>query len=192
LGSEGNKMLELKRNEVKLVEHNPEWDAVAAQWIEELWITFGSVAVDIQHVGSTSIKNIKAKPDMLIMVGLKSMDSVDELLPALQKLGMLKTENRTETDTAMYIIKDETKSGLHTKYMLIRQYGCKEWNDNVNFRDYLNAFPEKATEYEKIKIGLAKQYPNDRRAYKNGKLAFFEEYYEEARIYKDSSKNFLL
>ena len=54
-------MLGLKRNEVKLVAHNPEWDTIAAQIIQQLWNIFDSNVEDIQHFGSTAIRHIKAK-----------------------------------------------------------------------------------------------------------------------------------
>ena len=51
----------LKRGR-ELVDYNLEWKAIAQETIGRLWRVFGSVAKDIQHVGSTSIAGIKAKP----------------------------------------------------------------------------------------------------------------------------------
>jgi len=62
------------------------------------------------------------------------------------------------------------------------------WAENINFRDYMNAFPDEALEYERLKICLAEQYPNDRRAYKKGKIEFFEKAFKEAYEWKCSLK----
>ena len=62
--------LGLKRGTAELAEHDPEWEILAAKTINRLWYIFGSIAMDIQHFGSTAIKNIKAKPIIDIAVAL--------------------------------------------------------------------------------------------------------------------------
>jgi len=176
--------LGLKRNEVKLVDHNPEWEILAAQTIAQLWDICGLAAEDIQHCGSTAIRHIKAKPDMYITVGVKNMDATGEILPRLREIGITRIENRLE-DTILCAMDSEIKSGVHTLYVHILPHGCDTWNENIIFKDYMNSFPQKAAAYEDLKIRLAEQYPSDRRAYKNGKIAFFKEYFLEARIYND-------
>jgi len=176
-------MLGLRRNEVKMIDHSPEWDEIANQMIQQLWKIFGSTAEDIQHFGSTAIRHIKAKPDMLIAVGVKNMDTVDETLLRLQEIGISKIENQSEPNTVLCALAAEIDSGVHSLYVHILPYGSKTWNENSNFKDYLNAFPQKAAEYESMKISLAKQYPNDRKAYKNGKIAFFKKTFTEAHAY---------
>ena len=61
--------LGLKRGVVELADHGPEWEIIAAETIRRLWDNLGSMTTDIQHVGSTSIKGIKAKSDMIIIIG---------------------------------------------------------------------------------------------------------------------------
>lgn len=52
----------LKRGTIELHDHDPDWESLAAETIRLLWDIFGEVAVDIQHVGSTAIRSIQAKP----------------------------------------------------------------------------------------------------------------------------------
>ena len=54
--------LGLRSGTVELVDHDLRWEMIAAQTIEQLWSVFNSTAKDIQHIGSTAIKGIKAKP----------------------------------------------------------------------------------------------------------------------------------
>ena len=176
-------ILGLRPNEVKLADHNPEWDKIAAQTIERLWGVFGSAAIDIQHYGSTSIKTIKAKPELAIAVGIKSFDVLDELLPRLEEIGISKTENQSTPDIVLCSITAEQESGVHTQMVTIQEFGSVSWQDDINFRNYMNDFPQKAVEYENLKISLAEQYANDRKAYKNGKIAFFDKIFIEARKY---------
>ena len=60
----------LKCDVVELVDHKPEWEVLAVETIQRLWHVFGSVAKDIQHVGSTAIMHIKAKPIIDIAVAV--------------------------------------------------------------------------------------------------------------------------
>ena len=178
--------LGLRHDEVKLADHNSEWDIVAAQTIEQLWGVFGSAAIDIQHYGSTSIKTIKAKPELAIAVGIKSFDVLDKLLPRLEEIGISKTENQSTPDIVLCCVTVEKESGIHTQMVTIQEFGSVSWQNNVNFRNYMNDFPQKAAEYENLKISLAERYPNDRKAYKNGKIAYFEKIFIEARKYYES------
>jgi GrpB-like predicted nucleotidyltransferase (UPF0157 family) len=69
--------LGLKRNIVELVDHDPDWENIAFQTIQKLWQVFGSAAKDIQHIGSTSIRHIKAKPQIDIAVAIGDFRDVE-------------------------------------------------------------------------------------------------------------------
>ena len=81
----------LRHGVVELAEHDKEWSKLAAQTIERLWHVFGSSAKDIQHVGSTSIAGIKAKPIIDIAIGVHNLDTIYELLPHLEAIGIDKS-----------------------------------------------------------------------------------------------------
>ncbi len=80
-------MIGLKRNIVKLYPHSNEWGKVAEVTIKDLKDIFLDKAINIQHVGSTSIKEIKAKPIIDIVVGVKSFEDVDNLIETLEDKG---------------------------------------------------------------------------------------------------------
>ena len=63
----------------------------------------------------------------------------------------------------------------------------KEWSNYINFRDYLNAFPEKAMLYDLCKQKLAMQFSNDRKSYTMGKEEIIQRLLTEARMWKLSS-----
>lgn len=69
-------MIGLRRGEVRLFEHNKEWKIEGERTVNELRKILGSDAVDIQHVGSTSIKSIKAKPIIDIAVGTDDFNRI--------------------------------------------------------------------------------------------------------------------
>ena len=65
-------VLGLKRGVAELADHDPEWEVNAANTIKRLWDILGSTAKDIQHVGSSAIRHIKAKPVIDIAVSVWS------------------------------------------------------------------------------------------------------------------------
>ncbi len=77
-------MIGLKRDMVNLLPYQEDWPIVARETILELKGVFGAVAIDIEHIGSTAIPSIHAKPIIDIVIGVKDLDDVfrfkDELL----------------------------------------------------------------------------------------------------------------
>ena len=82
-------MLGLKRGTVDLLPHNPLWENVAAETIMKLKSLLNDVAIDIQHVGSTSIQNICAKPIIDVAVGINTLDSIKPYIELLKKNGII-------------------------------------------------------------------------------------------------------
>lgn len=80
-------ILGLKCGVAELADHDPEWEINAADTIKRLWDILGSAAKDIQHVGSSAIRHIKAKPVIDIAVSVWSFEEVLTLSPALEKEG---------------------------------------------------------------------------------------------------------
>ena len=73
------KNLGLKKGTVELFEHEKSWEEYALELISFLKIVFDKIALDIQHIGSTSIKSIKAKPIIDIIVGVADLTILDKL-----------------------------------------------------------------------------------------------------------------
>jgi len=96
----------LKRGSVELADHDPEWEQIARETIGQLWRVFGSVAKDIQHVGSTAIKEIKAKPIIDIAVAVESFEAVSGVFPRLDKIGIYKSVQHAVPNDILYVIGD--------------------------------------------------------------------------------------
>ncbi len=77
----------LKKGEVVLCDHNPRWEEYAEKTIRRLYEMLGDVAIDIQHIGSTSVKDIKSKPVIDLIVGVKDFEHVLNFTPALEESG---------------------------------------------------------------------------------------------------------
>ncbi len=182
-------ILGLKRGVVELAEHDPEWEKLAAQTIERLWSVFGSTAEDIQHVGSTAIIGIKAKPIIDIAVGVQSLDSLDDVFLRLEADGFYKSVQHAVPNDILYALGDSDDIA-RTHHIHIVEIGGLQWKNYTNLRDYLNDCPRKASEYEKVKFEFAEKYPDDRSSYTKGKDVFFETFLLEARMYDEMRQKF--
>ncbi|NCA67570.1 MAG: hypothetical protein EOM87_05855 [Clostridia bacterium] len=183
-------MLGLKQNEVALLDHQSEWEEKAAEAINKLKEIFGNTALDIQHIGSTAIHNIKAKPMLDIVLGVENFDMLDDILPKLAKNGVYKSSNQPLPGIILCAIKENRESDIVLCNLHIVVIGSEQWNNHIVFRDYMNAFPQKVAIYEKLKIELAEKFSADRKAYCNGKTEFINTCISEARIYADMKRKF--
>ncbi len=160
--------LGLKRGIVELADYDPEGKTLATGAIEHLWRIFGSAAKDIQHVGSTAIKGIKAKPIIDIAVAVEDFAEVELLMPQLNEAGFFKSKlHAIEND--MLLCDDDEKADTRSYHIHIVKVHSTQWKNYLNFRDYLNAIPDVAKEYERLKVNLATKHPSDRNAYTDGK-----------------------
>ncbi|MDR2411926.1 MAG: GrpB family protein [Candidatus Peribacteria bacterium] len=174
----------LKRGTVELAEHDPRWSIVAKDTIELLRHIFGDIAVDIQHVGSTSIKDIKAKPIIDIVVAVNDFLSVLELIATLEKSGFINRPWKNDSEMLFACGDYSHSQGIQTHYIHVVKADSKEWYTYICFRDYLNARPDIAKQYEAIKIELANKNRSDkgREKYITGKSEFIAHILQKAQV----------
>lgn len=163
----------LKRGTVAIEPHNVEWEISAQKTINILKEVLQEDIIDAQHIGSTSIKNICAKPIVDIVVGVSSFDKIMKHNDALNEKGII-YRMQDHPNQHLYICGD-LANDIHTHYIHVVIWGEKNWNNYLNMRDYLNAHEDRAKEYSELKERLAKEYPEDRAAYTNGKAALIED-----------------
>lgn len=169
-------MIGLKRGTVKLCEHEKEWEIEAQNTISRLKKILGNVANDIQHVGSTAIPSIKAKPIIDIAVAVDDFNDVLALEKELKDEGFY---YRPQSDLGGQLLFAsgslyEGTGDLQTHFIHVVRTNSMDWINYINFRDYLNSTPTVAKEYEELKVSLAMQAPIDsgREKYLKGKHDF--------------------
>lgn len=169
-------MIGLKRGEVRLCTHEKAWEENAAETIAVLKNIFGNTSVDIQHVGSTAIPSIKAKPIIDIAVGVKSFDDVTPLIDKLKVAGFYYRAHKDLYEQMLFSAGSyySGTGNLQTHFVHTVIYGGNVWKNYINFRDYLNGQIEAAKEYESLKLHLAETNPqgDTRTAYTEGKHDF--------------------
>lgn len=181
---EKNQQLGLKRGTVCLAPHDDYWEYNAKKTISLLWFVLDKIALDIQHIGSTSIKNIHAKPIIDIVVGVKQLDDILPYIPFLKEKNIFfRGDERTEQ---LLFVKGDFTKDTRTHHIHIAIWNSDIWNNYIAFRDYLNEFPEKAIKYDLVKMNLAQLYSNNRTTYTNEKNEIISQLLIEAKVWKSS------
>ena len=179
----------MKRGTVYLEPHQSVWEKAAEETIRTLKSILGSVAADIQYIGSTSIRTISAKPIIDIAVAVNDYELILSKRDELEKAEIVfRFDERP--DQLLFVMGDFEKD-TRSHHIHVVLFGSDEWNNYINFRDYLNSNTEAAKEYEAVKLRLAEQYLDDRIAYTDGKHEVIDRLLEEARAWRiESSKEF--
>lgn len=171
-------MIGLKRGTVQLCEHEKEWEIEAQNTIARLKEILGDGIKDIQHVGSTSILTIKAKPIIDIAIAVDNFDDILAYEKELKDAGFYYRPNTLAAlrDQLLFACGSfyEGTGDLQTHFIHVVLTGSMDWINYINFRDYLNKTPSAAKEYEALKVSLALQAPidNGREKYLRGKHDF--------------------
>ena len=175
-------MVGLKRGIVKLTEYQGIWKVEAEQTVAELKSLLHDVAVDIQHIGSTAIPSIHAKPIIDIAVGVNDLN---DIMPYIETLKNRHYIFRGEDVSGQILfVKGDFEKDTRTHHIHVVKWNGSQWNNYLNFRDYLNTFPEKAKVYDMRKLKLAKQFSLDRNSYTKGKQKLISALLEEAKGWK--------
>lgn len=167
--------LGLERGKTELIPHDNEWESVAEKTIRTLQKLIPE-ARDIQHVGSTAIRSIDAKPIVDIAVALDDVQSVTSHIEELAGYGII----YRGSDVPGQILFIIGEGDIRTHHIHIVKWRGKAWNNYIMFRDYMNSHPDKAAEYEKLKKQIASSFPDNRRAYTEGKAGFIEKIITDA------------
>lgn len=164
----------VEKNKVRLLAHNNEWVNEFLQVKSQIVTIWYNNIIDIQHVGSTAIFKISAKPILDIAVRLKSINSMD--VDSMNQMGYEYCGPQFGSDTYhLYVLRNENQLSL--RHIHCYDVLDKEFFQLVGFRDYLNSHSDVARKYQELKESLAAQYPDDRIAYTNGKSEFIQNIY---------------
>lgn len=162
-------------------DYDPAWKDAFISIREELADALGELALSIEHVGSTSVEGLAAKPVIDIDVVIGSRDCLASAVEALARIGY-----RHEGDLGIpsrESFKYDGKEHLMKHHLYVCAEDSAELRRHTAFRDYLRSHPETAEEYGRIKKEAARLYPNDIDSYIKYKSPFIEEIY--SRIFTE-------
>jgi GrpB-like predicted nucleotidyltransferase (UPF0157 family) len=157
----------LARGVVKVVSYSPEWPRCFEEEAARLREALGERI--IEHVGSTSIEGMDAKPIIDLLVAVENLQEAEDFCPVLEQMGY---ERRPNGDLPGRVYYAKGPQDFRTHHLSFSVPGSDFWRDHVAFRDHLRAHPQAAEAYRKIKHDLAQQFRHDRAAYTEGKAVF--------------------
>ncbi|AZS18136.1 GrpB family protein [Paenibacillus lutimineralis] len=162
---------------ILLEEHNPEWKEYFLKEKDHLQSIFGDKMVRINHIGSSAVDGLIAKPTVDILIEVEVDTDIQSITETMLEAGYV--VNTPESDIIMYI-KGYTPNGFCGQAVHIHVRHSGDWGE-LYFRDYLNTHPEVAAEYVELKILLKEQYQHDRDGYTQAKGEFVQKYTDIAR-----------
>ncbi|MCC5890697.1 MAG: GrpB family protein [Alkalibacterium sp.] len=149
--------LGLKRNEVRLVAHDNGWEEAFLHVKADIIKATGIEPHQIEHIGSTAIKEVMAKPVVDILVGVPSLeDDQTDFIKQLKDCGFYRLRVEKPDEIVLARFTDETFESK-THFIHLTQYKGPLWNDLLYFRDYLNTHQSVRKEYEEIKKAFVKE-----------------------------------
>jgi GrpB-like predicted nucleotidyltransferase (UPF0157 family) len=128
------------------------------------------LAGTIEHIGSTAVPGLPAKPVLDIMAGVHSLDASRPAIAVLASLSYCYFPYRP--DAMHWFCKPSAAYRTHHLHLIL--YGSRLWNERIAFRNYLRTHPQLAQEYAELKQQLAARYRLDREAYTDAKGPFVE------------------
>lgn len=164
-----------------LKEHNPEYKI----WYEEEKDKLIAILKEydiyrINHIGSTSVEGLVAKPTVDILLEIKVGYDADEIIGLLENSGWILMARDEGSKNALDFNKGYTPKGYAQKVYHLHIKHPGDWGE-LYFRDYLQKHSDVAREYENLKLGLREQFEHNRDAYTNAKSDFVHMYTQRAR-----------
>ncbi|HAH05938.1 MAG TPA: GrpB family protein [Elusimicrobia bacterium] len=164
---------------VEVDPYDPRWPSIFESEKSALLALFGDSLQGIEHIGSTAICGLAAKPIIDLMVGARELKVDEAVLLPLRNLGYEHFGEYGIPGRHFFRKGDPRTHHLHWV-----QWGGDFWEKQVLFRDYMRAFPKDAEAYERLKKRLAELYRDDRTKYTQSKTEFVEAVLSKARRWR--------
>jgi GrpB-like predicted nucleotidyltransferase (UPF0157 family) len=169
-------------------DYDPTWPQQCDEARKRLEAALGSTAIVIEHVGSTAVPGLAAKPIIDVLVGVRALAQARSVcIAALQKLGYTyMAEYETWLPGEMLFRK--AVLGPWTHHVHVMEESSPRWDELVLIRDYLRRHPEIARAYGDLKRALALVFGDDIAGFRNAKRPFLEALMTKARAERAAAR----
>lgn len=158
---------------VRLFPYDPSWPREFEAERERIASVLGDMALRIDHVGSTAVPGLAAKPVIDIQISVAELHPIEAYAPLLAQLGYTHVPS---PDDAFAPFFHRPSQWPHTHHIHVVQAGGEEERRTLAFRDYLREHVSAKREYEELKVRCAHQFseatPAGREAYAEAKGEF--------------------
>lgn len=153
---------------VLVLDYDPSWPDVFEALRRPVWAAVKDVVVSIEHVGSTAVPGLAAKPIIDMDVVAASAGNMSKAIERLATLGYVHRGNLGIEDREAF----ESPKGLPLHHLYLCLEGSVALANHLALRDFLRRDPAAAREYGRIKKQLAARFPGDIESYIAGKTDF--------------------
>lgn len=159
---------------IEVVPYDPHWPTRFARARRQIQSLIGVYITSIEHIGSTAVPGLAAKPVIDILIGVRHLEDAPEFLPPLATLGYTYIpEHESTFPERRYLHRIVQRR--HTHHLHIVEPASEFFRVHILFRNYLRTHPDAAAAYGALKAQLAEQYRCDREAYTEAKSDFIRE-----------------
>ena len=163
---------------VEIAEYDPAWPGAYERERAAIADALGGHVLAIEHVGSTSVPGLRAKPIIDIMIGLRRLADHALCVAPLEALGY---EFKGEFGIPGRHYFRRPVRGPRTHQLHMVEHGRDFWVRHLLFRDYLRRNPDEAAAYQRLKLRLAARFGSDVEGYTEAKAKFIESAVAKAR-----------
>lgn len=158
---------------VIVVPYDSNWRKLYEIEREDIVARIGDFVEDIQHMGSTSVEGLAAKPIIDMMIGISTLDDAKYCIPPLEAMGY-EYVPEFEKDLPMRRYLRKSADGIRTHHIHMVEISSDFWARHVAFRDILRSNASIRDEYAALKYRLAEAHRDDREGYTDAKTDFIE------------------
>lgn len=170
----------------RLVSYNDNWPKQFEKIANRVRSALGDEIIDIEHIGSTSIVGMAAKPQIDILVVVKDLEKIKEYYKVMDRSGF--TPRGDYTGIGEEYFTEDNSQGIRLASIHILPIGHPEIKDQINFRDYLRVNHQDRSLYESTKEKLYRTHPGDYNLYDSGKEAVIREIKVRANEWAESAR----
>ncbi len=154
--------------EVEIVEYRNEWASVFEKESRRILEACEGPVVKVEHIGSTAIPDLIAKPILDVMLGL-SLPKDERIVDPMMDLGYEFLGEYGIPGRSYFILRSSGRQVVHVHAFAIAD---DNWGRHLFFRDYLRKVSESRRQYAELKRELAERFPQNRDAYADAKTDF--------------------
>jgi len=171
------KSIGLEWGVVRLVEHRREWADYYLAESERIRMCAAELIIDVQHVGSTAVPGMVAKPILDIAIAAPDKARIEMVVGRLAADGYV--DRGDQGASGGHLLVREIGPNVRTCHIHIVEVNDPQWRNYIAFRDILRHEPAVRSAYEALKKDLAARFPEDRESYTAGKDAFVRDVLRE-------------
>jgi GrpB-like predicted nucleotidyltransferase (UPF0157 family) len=168
-----------------IVDYQDDWPEKFEQERQRLAAATGDYVETIEHIGSTSVPGLAAKPVIDITIGVKNLAIADEkIVPAIVDIGYEYVSKYEDVMPTRRYFRRADDKGMRTHQIHLWAVDDPEYERHIVFRDYLRAHPEEAADYADLKRSLIDKF-DDVNDYADAKTEFIRDRENRAYAWRD-------